>query len=96
MSFIKSEPVAVVSSITGAVSAVISAGVLLGAWHFTVDQAAAVVLAVQAVLAVPLTVIVRSAVTPNVNVAAEANRLVAADAGHGASAGAPPADILPS
>ena len=65
------EPVRTAGAIVGAVQSILAALVLLGAIHLSGEQVAGIVTAVNAVLGVPLVLVARSAVTPNVNVLTE-------------------------
>lgn len=60
----KVEPVAIAAAIVGAVNAVLGALVLLGVVTLSAEQLGGVVVAVQAVLAIPLTLWARAQVTP--------------------------------
>lgn len=78
-SILKTEPVAVTSSVVTAVTTVLATLVIFHVVHFSAEQIAQAGLAVSALLAVPTTLFVRNQVTPTANL------------GHGAQAG----DILP-
>lgn len=75
---IRTEPVAVVGSIVTAGTAVLGALVTQGVVHLTADQIAGWIAAGTAVFGIPITFLVRNAVTPVVTLEAEAAAAAAA------------------
>lgn len=65
---IKGEPVAIVGSLVTAYHTIVAAVLAFGWADWTVEQVVAAEAAVVALLAVPVTLLVRNSVTPNVNI----------------------------